>query len=492
MQKPEVMEDAATFVRARSEKLAPVHQVAAKNKDWRALAEIEAEYHGLLNLQPTNGPVLFLLGTLLMQTDRNGTAAHLLESSVRNGVFSSGPLLHLGHAYKHQHFDEQAAEAYTRAVEAAKKYEDKAAVADALTSLSALYVNAGQPERCLALCEEALALVPDDRFALWNRALADLEMRNWARGFKFYDEAGFRSDGPKMSERKIKDYGGLPRWQGEKGKNVLVYGEQGVGDEVMYASVLPDLIRDSKSVILDADPRAAELFRRSFGIKVYETSSLGDESPWLADHPEIECVAAIGSLCRYYRKKDEDFPRVAYLSADPAKTAKWRERVDGLGDGLKVGLSWVGGSKKTRLDLRSITPRPLMPLLQAKGVKWVSLQYHEWAERECKRLAEESGASITHWQEAASGKDYDETAALVEACDLIVTVNTSLVHLAGALGKKTLCLTPSRPAWRYGVSGPNPFYGSVKMFRQKEGEGWRPIIARVVEYLERHAQKAAA
>jgi len=236
--------------------------------------------------------------------------------------------------------------------------------------------------------------------------------------------------------------------------------------------MIPDLIAKSGRVIIDCDKRLKRLFADAFPTcTIYDTS--GEEPAWIADDPPDYRIA-MGSLGRYFRRKDEDFPRTPYLKADPARVAYWKGELDRL-DGPKIGISWVGGLKQTRADLRSI-PLPLWRPLAERGTL-VSLQYHGWAADEAAQVGTAWERPIHHWQDAID--DYNETAALCCALDLVVTVNTSLLHLCGALGVPTVCLTPSAPAWRYGLKGENPFYGSVRTVRQAKGEGWQSVIERV-------------
>ena len=164
-----------------------------------------------------------------------------------------------------------------------------------------------------------------------------------------------------------------------------------------------------------------------------------------------------------------------YLRADPTKVDRWRARLAALGPGPAVGISWRGGTARTRTERRSLSLPALLPLLREAGFHFVSLQYGPDAAAEVARFAAESGISVHHWQEAID--DYDETAALATALEAIVSVCTAVVHLGGALGRPVWVATPRVPEWRYGTSGERmPWYPSVRLLRQAEGEGWTPVI----------------
>ena len=155
-----------------------------------------------------------------------------------------------------------------------------------------------------------------------------------------------------------------------------------------------------------------------------------------------------------FRRSEHAFPaHRGYLRADDARVADWRARLAALGPGLKVGLSWRGGSAHTRTKLRSIPLADLAPVLRVPGCRFVSLQYGA-VDEDIATLAGETGIELVHFPEAIA--DYDETAALVSALDLVVTVCTSIVHLTGALGPAGVGARAQRPGVALLLRGGNP------------------------------------
>jgi hypothetical protein len=192
-----------------------------------------------------------------------------------------------------------------------------------------------------------------------------------------------------------------------------------------------------------------------------------------------------GSLPGHFRRTAADFPRHdGYLVPDPQRVAWWKRRVGGGSNGPRIGLSWRGGTSQTRTSLRTLRLQELAPLLRIPGASFVSLQYGPSTADEVAALARDHGMPIVHFPEAIA--DYDETAALVCALDMVVTVCTSLVHLTGALGQKALVLTPAVAEWRYGIAGDDmPWYPSVRLVRQAPGEPWMEVVERATEDLDR-------
>ena len=200
--------------------------------------------------------------------------------------------------------------------------------------------------------------------------------------------------------------------------------------------------------------------------------------PQLVSDVDVELQTSMGSLPRYMRRSSVDFPRHdGYLRADPECLRNWRERLAAFGPGLKVGISWQGGTLKTRRPLRSLPLASWLPVLQAPEVRFFNLQYID-SSAEIASLKAATGIEIVDWQEVRD--DYDHTAALVAALDLVISVCTAVIHLGGALGKPVWVMAPYSPEWRYGISGESmPWYPSVRIFRQPQYGAWVPVVDNV-------------
>ena len=442
-----------------------------------------------LNQWPHSRGLQYLLGTLALFMGNSGLAISLLRYCMTPQTEKEGSIVrapnawnNLAGAYKAEHDDEMAEECYMRSVACAlnENGENKATeLANAYHGIASLYINRGMPERVMHWAEKALAHNPEDRFALWNKGLAHLELGEFGPGFDLYDRAGFMEGQGKPRDRKLKEYGGkLQKWEGQRGVTVVCYGEQGVGDEIMFFSMLPDLMKDCK-VIIECDPRIEGILKVSFpGVPIYPTSGIDDPYDWLKNHPECTHYIACGSLGKFYRRKREDFPGTPYLKAEPWLVDKWAEIMKDV-PRPRIGLSWAGGLKKTRMDKRSLALPMLKPILD-QDATFFSLQYHPIAADHCAQYGTDINKPIFHWGDVVGGpgSGYSDTAAFLSQLDLVVTVNTSLVHLCGSLGVPTLCLTPTMRAWRYGgKSGPSYWYNSVEQINQTKEGHWESVIA---------------
>jgi hypothetical protein len=162
-------------------------------------------------------------------------------------------------------------------------------------------------------------------------------------------------------------------------------------------------------------------------------------------------------------------------------TAQWRVRLAAIGAGRKVGISWQGGTQKTRSPIRSLPLERLAPLLGVGGIHFVDLQYTDRGD-EIQAVESSLGVRIHRWAEARD--HFEETAALIAELDLVISVCNTVVHLGGALGKKVWVMAPFSPEWRYGISGESmPWYPSVRLFRQPTYGAWDPVIEDVAQSL---------
>lgn len=377
----------------------------------------------------------------------------------------------IGTCYKHENKTDEARRFFNEAQASIPTNPD------IQNNLATLYINEGHPEKALEHLNAALAITPDHPQAKWNKSLVLLEMGDYPEGWDLYDYGFAAKVRTERNYAKIP----MPTWDGSPDKSIVVYGEQGIGDEIMFASCLPDLMAISKKVVFDCHKKLHSLFHTSFpGLDVYPTRE--DQVVTWPNDPQgnskynFDCRIALGSLPKFFRPSLESFPGTPYIRASDAKVAKWKTKLAGLGSKPKIGISWVGGHKRTRMEVRSLQLEQLLPILR-QDATFVSLQYTDCKD-EIAAFSGKYGIPIHHYAEAESG-NYEDAAAIVANLDLVITVCTSMVHLAGAMGVPTWVLTPSRPAWRYRLDLDHmPWYGkSVTLFRQQLGStDWAPVV----------------
>ncbi|RPI48730.1 MAG: tetratricopeptide repeat protein [Betaproteobacteria bacterium] len=350
---------------------------------------------------------------------------------------------------------------------------------DCLCNYTMVLSHRGEHERALALCDRLLSAQPELHEARLNRALIGLKLGRFESGWDDYESR--KSVRCNYVARDLP----WPEWRGESlaGKTILIHGEQGIGDEIMFASCFPELVEQAGHCVIECAPSLERLFRRSFpAASVFAGEQSVARLSWLTSAPAIDVQISAGSIPLHVRRSRAAFPsHHGYLAPDPGRIAHWRDRLATLGPGLKVGISWRGGMQSTRRSLRSIELGAWAPLLRTPNARFVSVQYGDTGEERA-RLVLAHGLELQCWQDAID--DMDETAALVSALDLVVSVCTAVIHLAGALGRSVWILVPTSPEWRYQAAGVSmPWYPSATMIRQQTAGDWRPEIAEAVRRL---------
>ncbi len=456
------------------------HTEYSEVNDIKAIASLIPEYENLLNHMPNELPILFGLATVKLQCGFNGSAIALFQQALIDHEDTPEVWNNLGSAWMAENKRDKAKECYEKAL----ALRDDA---DYHNNICTLYINEGVPEKAEKWALSGLEVDSTHPRLHWNYGLALLEQGKWEKGFKQY-ECGLHS-----YDRPNRNYGeGIDFWDGTPGQRVVVYGEQGVGDELMYASCIPDLMKDCE-VVLDCHDRLLGLFERSFDLKCFPTRKK-NTIEWPHGEKPFDARIAIGSLFKHYRS-DGNFPKVAYLKPDMEKVKKYRKKFEALGPGPYVGIGWRAGMKKTRNDVRSLKLSWFNPIFEQGGT-FISIQYTKDSLDKTERFYHDHGHKIHHWPQAVEtgpkedrypGMDYDETVALIAALDLVICPNTTAVHLCGAIGQQCWTLTPKACAWRYQLEGEHmPMYGPwVRQFR--ETDSWQDLIeevAREYGYLE--------
>lgn len=269
-------------------------------------------------------------------------------------------------------------------------------------------------------------------------------------------------------------------------KTVFLASEQGVGDCIMFLSILPDLIKDADKVFCQLDFRLIQIFSRIYP----EVTFFGSENDSILNTVHIDRRIRLGSLGYSYRQDLKDFPRSPYLMADPTRITQWKTQLPVAPDKLKIGISWRGGTEKTNRKDRSMTLEQLAPLLDRKDCIFVSLQYGE-VEAEIAAFNEGRPHKLICFPQQEIN-DFEDFTGLIGTLDCVVSVQNTTVHTCGALGKPCYTMLPFRPEWRYGASGDNmPWYGSVKLFRQSQDGQWNDVINKINATLELLVHKNA-
>jgi hypothetical protein len=339
----------------------------------------------------------------------------------------------------------------------------------------------GRYADALAAYAMAVALNPEHAESQWNRGMLLLLLGEFESGWRGY-EHGLNIRHARTRYRS-RDY---VSWQGSPiaGKTIVVSAEQGIGDQIMFAALLPDLVEQGARCLVMLDNRLYPLLRRSIGGL---TLIPGDDAGrfQMGQHA-ADFHAPIGSLCRWLRPGLESFPpRSGYLKADPRQSEALRQRYrERFGDRPLIGISWRGGIKEIG-RIRSIPLAMWSPILKQRGFGFVNLQYGDCS-ADLAAVRSEMGVEIFHDDTVDPLKDLDSFAAQTAAMDLVMSIDNSTVHMAGALNVPVWALLPVVPDWRWMLGrSDSPWYPSARLFRQPAAGEWTPVIDSIARELTR-------
>jgi tetratricopeptide (TPR) repeat protein len=311
---------------------------------------------------------------------------------------------------------------------------------------------------------KAIVLRPDYADAHFNQALAHLALGDYARGFAAYEWRWKRSGMPAP-----RNYG-RPLWLGEfplARKTILLSAEQGLGDSIQFARYVPVLANAGASVMMEVQAELKTLFSRLAGAA--QVVARGETLPPF----DVHCP--LGSLPLAMKTIFDNVPaHIPYLAADESRVAKWRPRLETL-KRPRVALVWAGNANHPNDRNRSIAFARLGPLLNDGVGSLISLQREP---RAADAEALKAARDILHLGDELA--DLDDTAAIMTLCDLVISVDTSVVHLAAAMGRPTWVLLPFAPDWRWTLAGEHsPWYPGARLFRQAQAGDWASVIERV-------------
>ncbi|PZR33580.1 tetratricopeptide repeat protein [Caulobacter segnis] len=356
----------------------------------------------------------------------------------------------------------------------------------------------GDIEGALSDIDQALKrpdTAADEAIMRFARSTMSLSLGRLAEGWKEYD-ARFSSD---LTEAPNFNIPGKP-WTGEdlKGKSLMICTEQGLGDEVMFANMLPDILEllgPDGSLTLAVERRLIPLFQRSFPnveVTVHRTVKYEGRvyraAPEIEDWSRFDYWSPLGAFLRQLRGSIDAFPKTAgYLKADPARVAHWKSELAKLGDAPKVGLLW----KSLKLDAeraRQFSPfGAWRPVLETPGVSFVNLQYGD-CEAEIAYAKSEFGVDI--WQPPGIDlkQDLDDVTALCASVDLIIGFSNATTNLAGAAGAPIWMLT-APAAWTLLGSDHYPWYPQARIFSPNSLANWNPAMDAVAQALREMAAR---
>lgn len=467
------------------------------------LAQAEALYREVLALDPQNIDALHFLGVVAHQQGRHGQAEELISRALLRDGSNAPAYSNLGNALQAQGKLQEAIDCYRRALELAPDY------VDALVNLGAAFRAQGELERAVGCYRKAVELNPDFPAAYNNLAMTLLGLRrpdealeNYRRALQLRPESAELRFGLSMVKLLLGDYesglalyesrlekdalsqgvGGalqarlqdlraLPRWQGEPGagRALLIWSDEGLGDAIMMMRYFP-MLKDFgfRKMVVHCEDALVRIMQSLPGVDEVVTGG----RPAKAD-----CHFPMSSLPLMFRTRVDTIPsKIPYLPVPEELRRKWAARLAAVAP-PRVGLAWAGRKENPKDSVRSVRLEKFSPLLDVAGIRFFSLQKGEAAGQ-----IEETGFELIDYMDECS--DLLETSALVENLDLVVSVDTATVHLAGALGKPVWLLNRFESEWRWMLDREDsPWYPTMRIFTQTRGGNWDGVLADVASAL---------
>lgn len=343
--------------------------------------------------------------------------------------------------------------------------------------------DAGRPELALPYLQSAVVQSPANPELRYYLGMAQFALGQLDQAYENYEFRWARRECGNKSQLAIPEWTGSP----QSGRSILVYREQGLGDEVVFATCLPDLVDRFKRVTYICHPKLKTLFARSFPqIEIRDLDSMLT----LENLGNPDFQIPIGSLPRIFRKSIEDFPdNRQLLMPDAEKVSLFRDRLPQNSKKLIVGIGWRSSVKS--LDRSSIYPQLEFwrPLFSLPGIVWVNLQYGDVSE-EIKKAEHGFGAHIINFADVDHFDDLDSSAALMKACDIVIGPNSSTTFISAGVGVPTFRIFPYVDLFCMGTDH-DPWFPNIFPIKRHLGENWEMPIKRVADIVQALAAERA-
>jgi len=483
-------------------------QMAIAHQQAGRLAEAEEACRRILAVQPGSLRTTVLLGNTLSDLARWPEAVAAFQRALQIAPDRPEIPFNLGNTYARAGDADKAIASYQQALALSPEFRK------AHTNLGNVLMECDRLEEAISHFRRALALQPDgpemhynlgvalSRSAQWDETIArfqraidlkpDYADPHWAlapvllrlgrheEGWRILTRHG-QCPEPAVPQRDF----AAPKWDGSpaEGQTILIHEEQGHGDAIQFLRYVPFIRARARAgrVIVECPAPLKRLVRQSgsFGAEIVDRDAPATPLPSFDRHiPFLDLPSALGQW--------EPLPMVEpYLQADSTSRALWREKL-GIRSHLRVGLSWAGNPRHRNDRHRSMPPERLLPLLHLPGITYYTLQIKP-STGQPRSLMEVGLIDLT-----GDITDFADSAALLAELDLVITVDTAVAHLGGALGRPVWTLLPFVPDWRWGLEREDtPWYPTMRLFRQPAPGDWDSVIHRVVAELSKlTAQRA--
>ena len=414
-------------------------------------------FENVLKINPNNKMACLGMGNALKATKQYDTAILYLQRAIKLDPGFSDALVNLGTCFLELGNTYEAIDCNERAI----KYNPTHV--KAWSNLGSAYSDLGNISQADHCYNEALKIDPDNARIIKNKSLSLMKGYQFSMGLKTYDYRWMEKD--ILDNFLVTD---KPIWNLEEGHRVFLWAEQGLGDELMFATMFREVIPLCSEVIIQADIRLHDLFRRSFGKHIKLLSRLET-----LDQCAYDYHLPIGSLMNFFLQPNDtlDIPQLPYLVVDKDNARRIRDNILGESCDQLIGISWKTQNIHKGI-IRSLDLDTFFKSVSTQNRTFVSLQYGD-VSNEIHSLFNTHGVKLIEYNAVNNFSDIDGLAALIAACDSVISTTNTTVHLAAAQGKNCNVLIPAAGDWRWGIDSTKSYwYKSVTLHRNSYGGDW--------------------
>ena len=439
--------------------------IAIINEKLGHIQESINNYNYVIELQPDNIKAYFNKGILLQASQQYNDAINSYKQVIKLQPSNYEAFNNIGQAFHKIGDLKKALKSYLSAIKLNPVFYE------AYYNQALALEDSGKIYEAIQSYQNALDINNSDPQIHWNLSLLQIMTGNLKDGWQNYKYG-------KFTKEKDRRFVQTPyvNWNGEKltNKRILITAEQGIGDEIMFCSCIPDLIKHGPSqIIIECDQRISKILTNSFEHIATISRNNRSDDQWKKELGEVDYHIQAGDLPSFFRSNNKDSPQtVSYLIPDTQLIKKWKKRYDKLEHAFNIGISWKGGinDQNRSFDLSKFVN------IFSLNANFINLQYGDYS-HEITLCQEQYNITINDWDDADSLLDLDNFSAQLAALDLVISVDNSTLHFAGAIGVKTYALLPYMSNYRWMINtNRSLWYPSVTLFRQKKSSNWDNVL----------------
>jgi len=411
--------------------------------------------------------LFYLRGNIFLKLDKIDEAIESYLNSTELDFEFKDSYLNLGYAYNKNRDYQKAISAYIKLIQLDSNSHD------AHYNLAIAYNNIGSYGNAILHYETALKINPINEIAKFNLSILYLTQMRFAEGWPLWENRWYELQKPEFTT-KINSCSSL-----DKSKKILIWGEQAIGEQILYGSMLKDL-NDFKNLTVAVHKKLLPIYQRSINnIKFIDLENI-------LEYQNYDYQIAMGSLGSFLRPDEKSFKNQPqkFLINDSKQSKKFKDKLE-FGGKIVCGLSWIsknqfiGNHKSIKLD-------QMLSAFDLDKFEFINLQYGD-TDHEIKEIEKKYGVKIKNINDLDKFEDIDGLLSLINVCDLVVTVSNVTAHLSGALGKKTFVLSPLEygSMWHWHIGSKSPWYPSIKILRKKIDHSWDEPLKELYEDLKK-------